>query len=105
MKRLAGKAAGAALRTTGVGTPGTLTFFLAIEGLVTGIQAKRAMWRALQEMKTVLRGPAVRSFAGLEADALRQWEEVDRYRGSLVPLTFPLEGQATRTIARSARPS
>lgn len=105
MKRLAGAAAGTALRAAGVGQPGTLPFFLAIEGLAIGIQGKRCLWRALPEMRTGLRGPAVRSFAGLEADALRQWEEVDRYRRSLVLATFPLERQLRRTAARSARPS
>jgi hypothetical protein len=32
--------------------------------------------------------PGRRTFVELEADAVRQWEAIERHRRSLVPLTF-----------------
>lgn len=86
-KRLAGHAAGVALRTAD-GAPGDLSLFKALEGLVVGIQGKRCLWRAGQALSPAIHPRGPRGFADLEADALRQWEAVERLRLSFVPQTF-----------------
>ena len=87
-KRLAGRATGAALQVVGPGERGDLSLFLTLEGLQIGVQGKRCLWRALQALPS----PALIShrerFADLEADAVRQWDELDGCRCRLVPQTF-----------------
>jgi hypothetical protein len=88
VKRLAGRATGSALRTVAGGSPGDLSLFRTLEALAIGVQGKRCLWRAAQALGPLPHPPGRRSFVELEADAVRQWETIERHRGSLVPRTF-----------------
>jgi hypothetical protein len=93
VKRVAGQASGSLLKLMAGGERGELSLFRTLEALAVGIQAKRCMWRALL---TLLPGQSVsgRTFAELEAAAVRQWETVERQRRSLVPDTFTAAGDS-----------
>ena len=88
VKRLAGRATGSALRMVAGGAPGDLSLFRTLEALAIGVQGKRCLWQAAQALGSLPHPPGRRSFVELEADAVRQWETIDRHRLSLVPLTF-----------------
>ena len=87
-KRLAGRATGNALRAVAGGAPGDLSLFRTLEALAIGVQGKRCLWRAAQALVGLPHPPGRRSFAELEADAVRQWETIERHRRSVVPGTF-----------------
>ena len=87
-KRLAGRATGNALRAVAGGAPGDLSLFRTLEALAIGVQGKRCLWRAAQALIGLPHPPGRRSFAELEADAVRQWETIERHRRSVVPGTF-----------------
>ena len=87
-KRLAGRATGNALRVVAGGAPGDLSLFRTLEALAIGVQGKRCLWRAAQALVALPRPPGRRSFVELEADAVRQWETIERHRRSVVPATF-----------------
>ncbi len=87
-KRLAGRVTGSALRVVGGGAPGDLSLFRTLEALAIGVQGKRCLWRAAQALVALPHPPGRRSFVELEADAVRQWEIIERHRWSLVPRTF-----------------
>jgi hypothetical protein len=88
IKRLAGRATGGALRVVAGGAPGDLSLFRSLEALAIGVQGKRCLWRAAQLIVPLPHPPGRRSFVELEADAVRQWETIERHRRSLVPRTF-----------------
>jgi len=88
IKRVAGNAAGSLLRAVAGGERGELSLFRTLEALAIGVQGKRCLWRAAQRLEPDLRAPGDRSFAELEADAVRQWETIDQLRLGLVPRTF-----------------
>jgi hypothetical protein len=90
--RAAGSATGALLNMTAGGEPGDLSLLLTLEALAIGIQGKRCMWRALQELGDP---PSLgtHTFAALETRAVRQWEAVDDRRRMLAAMTFPALGQ------------
>ena len=88
VKRVAGRATGSALRTVAGGAPGDLSLFRTLEALAIGVQGKRCLWRAAQAIGSFHHPPGRRSFVELEADAVRQWETIERHRRSLVPRTF-----------------
>jgi hypothetical protein len=88
VKRLAGRATGSALGTVAGGAPGDLSLFRTLEALAIGVQGKRCLWRAAQALVALPHPPGRRSFVELEADAVRQWEAIERHRWSLVPRTF-----------------
>jgi hypothetical protein len=88
VKRVAGRATGTALRTVAGGAPGDLSLFRTLEALAIGVQGKRCLWRAAQAYGSLRHPPGRRSFVELEADAVRQWETIERHRRSLVPRTF-----------------
>jgi hypothetical protein len=69
------------------GGPGDLSLFRTLEALAIGVQGKRCLWRAAQVL-ALPHPPGRRTFVELEADAVRQWEAIERHRRSLVPLTF-----------------
>jgi hypothetical protein len=52
------------------------------------VQGKRCLWRAAQAIVALPHPPGRRSFVELEADAVRQWETIERDRWTLVPRTF-----------------
>jgi hypothetical protein len=87
-KRFAGRATGRALRAVAGGVPGDLSLFRTLEALAMGVQGKRCLWRAAQALVALPSPPGRRSFAELEADAVRQWEAIEQHRRSLVPATF-----------------
>ncbi len=87
-KRLAGRATGSALRVVAGGAPGELSLFRTLEALAIGVQGKRCLWRSAQMLVALPHPPGRRSFVELEADAVRQWEAIERHRRSLVPGTF-----------------
>jgi hypothetical protein len=87
-KRLAGRATGSALRVVAGGAPGDLSLFRTLEALAIGVQGKRCLWRAAQAVFALPHPPGRRSFVELEADAVRQWETIERHRRSVVPGTF-----------------
>ena len=70
------------------GTPGELSLFRTLEALAIGVQGKRCLWRAAQALGGLPHPPGRRSFVELEADAVRQWETIERHRRSVVPGTF-----------------
>jgi hypothetical protein len=87
-KRLASRATGRALRMVAGGAPGDLSLFRTLESLAIGVQGKLCLWRAAQTLVALPHPPGRRSFVELEADAVRQWETIERCRRSLVPQTF-----------------
>jgi len=87
-KRLAGRATGNALRVVAGGAPGDLSLFRSLEALAIGVQGKRCLWRAAQALVAFPHPPGRRSLVELEADAVQQWEAIERHRRSLVPRTF-----------------
>jgi hypothetical protein len=89
IKRLAGQASGAMLSLAAGGERGDLSLFRTLEGLSVGVQGKRCLWRALQSLLGDQPIPSVRSLAGLEAMAVRQWEAIEERRQALVLATFP----------------
>lgn len=92
-KRTAGSASGRLLGLVAGGKPGDLSLLRTLEALAIGIQGKRCMWRALQELGT---GPSTggETFAELEARAVRQWERVEQRRRALAAATFPALGSS-----------
>ena len=86
IKRAAGSASGSLLSVAAGGAPGDLSLLRTLEGLAIGIQGKRCMWRALQDLS----GPPIDyvSFTDLEAKAVRQWDAVEQRRRELVTRTF-----------------
>jgi uncharacterized protein DUF892 len=88
VKRLAGRATGSALRAVAGGAPGDLSLFWTLEARATGVQGKRCLWRAAQALVALPHPPGRRSFGELEADAVRQWETIERHRRSIIPRTF-----------------
>jgi hypothetical protein len=84
IKRAAGAASGAMLSVTAGGAPGELSLLRTLEALSIGVQGKRCMWRALQNLRT---SPGM-DFAELEAKAIRQCEAIEVRRRGLVARTF-----------------
>jgi hypothetical protein len=85
LKRAAGVASGAVLSVTAGGEPGELSLLRTLEALSIGVQGKRCMWRALQNLRTL---PDGLDFVELEAKAVRQWEAIEERRRGLVARTF-----------------
>ena len=73
---------------TAGGEPGELSFFRTLEGLSTGVQGKRCLWRALQDLRLGPPAPSYNRLAELESLAVRQWEMLEDRRRSLVSATF-----------------
>ena len=84
IKRVAGVASGAMLSVTAGGAPGELSLLRTLEALSIGVQGKRCMWRALQN----LTAPGGMDFVALEAKAIRQWEAIEQRRRDLVVRTL-----------------
>lgn len=98
LKRVAGHASGFLLSLSAGEKSGDLSLLRTLEGLAIGIQGKRCMWRALQELTTA--GPADRDrFSELESRALRQWESIEQRRRALAATVFPSLGSGARSRA------
>ena len=87
IKRAAGFASGAVLSVPAGGEPGDLSLLRTLEALAIGVQGKRCMWRALQNLRTVPSSVDGMTFAELEAKAIRQWEAIEERRRALVAQT------------------
>ncbi len=88
IKRAAGYASGAVLSVTAGGEPGDLSLLRTLEALAIGVQGKRCLWRALQNVRTVPSAVDGMTFVELEAKAVRQWEAIEERRCGLVARTF-----------------
>jgi hypothetical protein len=88
IKRAAGYASGAVLSVTAGGEPGDLSLLRTLEALAIGVQGKRCLWRALQNLRTVPSTVDGMTFVELEARAVRQWEAIEGRRRALVERTF-----------------
>ena len=69
--------------------PGELSLLRTLEALSIGVQGKRCMWRALQNLRT---SPGGMDFVELEAKAIRQWEAIEERRRHLVVRTLSATG-------------
>jgi hypothetical protein len=90
-KRVAASVSGRLLSLAAGGGSGDLSRLRTLEALAIGIQGKRCLWRALQELGTAVSAGS-ESFAELEARALRQWESVEQRRRALATTVFPTLG-------------
>ena len=90
VKRAAGYASGAVLSVTAGGEPGDLSLLRTFEALAIGVQGKRCMWRALQNLPTVRSTGDGVNFVELEAKAVRQWEAIEERRRALVVETLSM---------------
>jgi hypothetical protein len=88
IKRAAGYASGTVLSVTAGGEPGDLSLLRTLEALAIGVQGKRCMWRALQNLRTVPSTVQGMNFVELEAKAVHQWEAIEERRRALVERTF-----------------
>jgi hypothetical protein len=88
IKRAAGFASGTVLSVTAGGEPGDLSLLRTLEALSIGVQGKRCMWRALQNLRPVPSPVRGMGFVELEAKAVRQWEAIEERRRDLVAQTF-----------------
>jgi hypothetical protein len=88
IKRAAGYASGVALSVTAGGEPGDLSLLRTLEALAIGVQGKRCMWRALQNLRTVPSTVQGMNFVELEAKAVHQWEAIEERRRALAERTF-----------------
>jgi hypothetical protein len=88
IKRAAGYASGTVLSVTAGGDPGDLSLLRTLEALAIGVQGKRCMWRALQNLRIVPSTVQGMNVVELEAKAVRQWEAIEERRCALVERTF-----------------
>ena len=88
IKRAAGYASGTVLSFTAGGEPGDLSLLRTLEALAIGVQGKRCMWRALQNLRPVPSTVQRMNFVELEAKAVHQWEAIEERRLGLVTRTF-----------------
>lgn len=96
LKRLAGQAARSMLQASVGDDPGKLALFRALESLAVGVQGKRCLWRAAQTLEPWLQAPTARTFHALEAQAIDQWEHIERRRVALAPRTFAANNRHAR---------
>jgi len=87
MKRAAAYATGAVLSVAAGGERGDLSLLRTLEALAIGVQGKRCLWRALQNIHTLSAVHGL-NFIELEAMAIRQWEALEERRGALAVQTF-----------------
>lgn len=88
IKRVVGFASGTVLSLAAGGEPGDLSLLRTLEALSIGVQGKRCMWRALQNVPRVPSGGHGMNFIELEAKAVRQWDAIEERRCRLVARTF-----------------
>ena len=90
IKRASGFASGTVLSVTAGGEPGDLSLLRTLEAFAIGVQGKRCLWRALQNLRTVQSTIGDMNFVELEARAVRQWEAIEERRRALVMQTFSM---------------
>jgi hypothetical protein len=67
---------------------GDLAFFRVLEALAIGVQGKRLLWRAMQELEPPFTQVSRSRLRELEMLAVRQWEALDERRRLLAGSTF-----------------
>ena len=87
IKRVAGYVSGAVLSVPAGGEPGDMSLLRTLEALAIGVQGKRCLWRALQNVRPLSAAHGM-NFVELEAKAVRQWEAIEERRRALVAQTF-----------------
>jgi hypothetical protein len=90
IKRASGFASGTLLSVTAGGEPGDLSLLRTLEAFAIGVQGKRCLWRALQNLRAVPSTVGGMNFVELEARAVRQWEAIEERRRALVMQTFSM---------------
>jgi hypothetical protein len=106
IKRAAGFASGAVLSVGAGGEAGDLSLLRTLEALAIGVQGKRCMWRALQDLRTAPSSGDGMNFVELEAKAIRQWEAIEERRRALVARTFSAtHSRPSSNLAPGARTS
>jgi hypothetical protein len=95
IKRAAAGASGAVLSATAGGEPGDLSLLRTLEALSIGVQGKRCLWRALQNLRALPSPVNGMTFVELEAKAVRQWEAIEERRRALVERTFAADDGPT----------
>ena len=65
---------------------------MTLEGWAIGVQGKRCLWRALQDLRGLPLTVDGVDFVELEAKAVRQWEAIEERRRALAVQTFSLAG-------------
>ena len=88
MKRAVGYASGVLMSVPAGGAPGDLSLLRTLEALAVGVQGKRCLWRALQNLHSEPSTVQGMNFAELETKAVRQWEAIEERRRALVARTF-----------------
>jgi hypothetical protein len=67
---------------------GDLAFLRTLEGLAIGVQGKRLLWRAMQELEPPFAQVSRGRLCELETLAVRQWEAIDERRRVWARSTF-----------------
>jgi hypothetical protein len=99
VKRAATLLGGRLLAQTANGQQGDLALFRTLEALAVGVQGKRCLWRAAQELKPGLHAATHGRLRELEQTAVRQWEAIEQQRRALAPQTFATVKGATSPMA------
>jgi hypothetical protein len=87
-KRIVTGAAGVFIALAASSERGDLAFFRTLEGLAIGVQGKRLLWRAMQELEAPFTQVSRSRLRELETLAVRQWEAIDERRRALARSTF-----------------
>ena len=87
-KRLVTGAGGVLLAPAARSARGSLAFFRTLEGLAIGVQGKRLLWRAMQQLEPPFTQVSRGGLRELEALAVRQWEAIDERRRAVSRSTF-----------------
>jgi hypothetical protein len=88
VKRAMGAASGHVLAAISGGHPGDLSLWRTFEALAIGVQGKRCLWTALQNIHVAPWALTPGHFAHLEARAINQWEAIQDRRRALAGPTF-----------------
>jgi hypothetical protein len=87
-KRIVSGAGGIVMAAAVSSNRGDLTFLRTLEGLAIGVQGKRLLWRAMQELEPPLTQVSRGRLFELETLAVRQWEAIDERRRVWARSTF-----------------
>jgi hypothetical protein len=88
VKRIVTGAAGVLMAPAASSERGDLAFLRTLEGLAIGVQGKRLLWRAMQEVEPPFTQVSRGRLRELETLAVRQWEAIDERRRALARSTF-----------------
>jgi hypothetical protein len=85
------------------GEPGALSLLRTLEALAVGVQGRRCLRRALQNLRAVPSTVDGMTFMELEAKAVRQCEAIEECRRALVPRTFSMTDPRTAPHGETGR--